>query len=466
MDRAPAASSREDDIIGKVAEEAGGLGIEIADVAGTVDDLTAHAEQQSESFQQLRDVSDTMAQSNERISTAAENATRSAENATGKVEASAKTLETSLADIASLVDAVTTIEGELGGLRDALEKVGEVAESIKAIAKQTNLLALNATIEAARAGEAGKGFAVVAGEVKQLAGQTAAATAEIDETLTRLGQQAQRLSAQGSDSMEKAGRVREGTRSIGEVIDTVGEAVQGMGDESGRIKEAAADIAERCGKVQGAIGTMARDVEESTEDLSAARDRLNNLTKSSELLISLTAETGVRTVDSPFIDAAMQVAQAVSRVFEEALASGRLTEDGLFDTDYSPIAGSNPEQFMTKYTAFTDEALPALQEPVLDLDPRVVFCAAVDINGYLPTHNNKFSRPQGDDVEWNTANCRNRRLFNDRVGLAAGQNTRPFLLQAYRRDMGGGAFAMMKDISAPVTVNGRHWGGVRIAYKV
>lgn len=132
MDKAPAVSSREDDIIGKVAEEAGGLGIEIADVAGTVDDLTAHAQQQSESFQQLRDVSDTMAQSNERVSTAAENATRSAENATTRVQASAETLETSLADIASLVDAVTTIEGELGGLRDALEKVGEVAESIKA----------------------------------------------------------------------------------------------------------------------------------------------------------------------------------------------------------------------------------------------------------------------------------------------------------------------------------------------
>ena len=96
MDKAPAVSSREDDIIGKVAEEAGGLGIEIADVAGTVDDLTAHAEQQSESFQQLRDVSDTMAQSNERITTAAENATRSAENATGKVEASAQTSATGL----------------------------------------------------------------------------------------------------------------------------------------------------------------------------------------------------------------------------------------------------------------------------------------------------------------------------------------------------------------------------------
>jgi methyl-accepting chemotaxis protein len=32
--------------------------------------------------------------------------------------------------------------------------------------------------------------------------------------------------------------------------------------------------------------------------------------------------------------------------------------------------------------------------------------------------------------------------------------------------MGNGTFAMMKDVSAPIMVNGRHWGGVRLAYLV
>jgi hypothetical protein len=83
--------------------------------------------------------------------------------------------------------------------------------------------------------------------------------------------------------------------------------------------------------------------------------------------------------------------------------------------------------------------LPPIQEAVLDLDPRIVFCAAVDRNGYLPTHNRAsfHSRSQTDPV-WNAANCRNRRVFDDRVGLKAGRSTAPFLLQVYRRDMGGG----------------------------
>lgn len=103
---------------------------------------------------------------------------------------------------------------------------------------------------------------------------------------------------------------------------------------------------------------------------------------------------------------------------------------------------------------------------MLNFDPRVVFCVTVDRNGYLPTHNNIFSKPQGADPVWNNANCRNRRMFNDRTGLRAGQNTQPFLLQTYRRDMGGGSFVLMKDLSIPIIVKGRHWGGLRLGYRV
>ncbi len=122
---------------------------------------------------------------------------------------------------------------------------------------------------------------------------------------------------------------------------------------------------------------------------------------------------------------------------------------------------------MARFTSLTDRLLPAIQEPLLTLTDKVVFCVALDRNGYLPTHNRTFSEPQRPgDPAWNAAHCRNRRIFNDRVGLTAGRNTQPFLLQAYRRDMGNGTYTLMKDCSAPIQVAGRHWGALRLAYRV
>src|SRR5207237_9378558 len=100
--------------------------------------------------------------------------------------------------------------------------------------------------------------------------------------------------------------------------------------------------------------------------------------------------------------------------------------------------GGSPARAVARVVELRDGLSPPLQEELLALDPKVVFCAAVDRSGFLPTQNLKFSQPQGADAVWNAAHARNRRIFNDRTGLAAGRNERRFLLQTYRRDMGGG----------------------------
>ncbi|MES1161798.1 MAG: chemotaxis protein, partial [Rhizobacter sp.] len=138
----------------------------------------------------------------------------------------------------------------------------------------------------------------------------------------------------------------------------------------------------------------------------------------------------------------------------------------LFDERYTPIAGTQPQQHLTRFNALTDRVLPPIQEKALTALPNVVFCIATDRNGYIPTHNKKYCHEQRPgDVVWNTAHSRWRRIFNDRTGLASARNRRPFLLQTYRRDMGGGQFVMLKEASAPIMVQGRHWGGLRLAYR-
>ncbi len=171
--------------------------------------------------------------------------------------------------------------------------------------------------------------------------------------------------------------------------------------------------------------------------------------------------------NTEFVTRAMEAGVALNKIFEQGVASGSISIEDMFDTDYVEIAGSNPLQHRTRILDWADRALPPLLEAFLAKDPRMAFCAVADRNGYLPVHNNIYSHPQRPgDVAFNTANSRNRRIFNDTAGLAAGQNQRSYLIQSYARDMGNGKTVMMREIDIPIRVKGRHWGGFRTAYKL
>ena len=79
----------------------------------------------------------------------------------------------------------------------------------------------------------------------------------------------------------------------------------------------------------------------------------------------------------------------------------------------------------TRFVALTDRLLPPVQERLLGLDPRAVFCAAVDRNGCLPTRNGTFSHAQGPDPVWNAAHCRNRRIVDNRTASPPGTTRGP-----------------------------------------
>ncbi len=171
--------------------------------------------------------------------------------------------------------------------------------------------------------------------------------------------------------------------------------------------------------------------------------------------------------NAPLVARAVAGAAAISQAMQDAVAHRQLSLDQLFDRRYQPIPGSDPVQYTNAALSTLERILTPIQEDILASDKRMAFCASVDLEGYLPVHNRVFSQPQrsGDSV-WNAANCRNKRIFNDRAGLAAARNTQPHLVQFYARDMGGGRFVMMKEIDAPIVVDGRHWGGFRTSYKI
>ena len=451
----------------RIATGASQLSIELVDVAGGFEQVAAAVQAQAEVFEALTEGGKDLADRNAAIVRAVEDSRAVAHKAREDLIASRQEADRSIHAINQLIDAVGRISQQVEGLAVALHKVGQVAQGIDRIAKQTNLLALNATIEAARAGDAGRGFAVVAGEVKALAKQTSTATQEIEETLSALERQTADLVRMGRSSAEVAEDVRSGTVGIGRALETMGRAIGEVDDGAGAIAASANAIAKHTNTFQEQLDQLARGVSDSASTLTTTRNRLNGMIGQSQDLIGHTVMLGTETADTKVSRIATATAAAIAAAFEQALVDRTISEAALFDADYQPIVGTDPPQVATRFLELCDRVLPGIQEPVLSENPNLRYCIACDLNGYVPTHNLSVSKPQRpNDPVWNQANSRNRRIFNDRVGLAAGQSTRTFLVQTYRRDMGGGTHITMKDVSVPITVAGRHWGGLRIGYTV
>ena len=158
--------------------------------------------------------------------------------------------------------------------------------------------------------------------------------------------------------------------------------------------------------------------------------------------------------------ASMIGAKTVGKILDEAIDNGVLTVNDVFDTNYVEIGNFNPPKYHTKYDFYTDKAILEIEDEFLK-DPNIIFAVAVDKNGYLPTHNTKYQKAitgKKTDLEGN----RTKRIFNDKVGLTAAQNTDPGMRQIYHRDTG----EIMWDISSPIYVKGKHWGAFRIGFSL
>ncbi len=418
-------------LVQALAPKASTLGREAAEVRGTLEDTqktaTAQAAATNELARQLQEV------------------VRAQQAIADEVQAGLKA-------VGLVGDAVHGVGGEVGAVVQTLQGVSDAAHQITQIALQTRLVAFNASVEAKRAGDAGRGFGVVADAVKDLAAKVETSSKAIMSTVQQLDQRIGALAREVSRDGSEPGAVHRALEQV----------------EAGvrRIESASAGSREVCAGLETQMARIESEMGHTTQVLASALQRTEAFLTISEQLLESVAESGIETEDTPFIRAAQQAASQIAQLLEDSVRTGTLSEADLFDERYQPVAGSNPPQVTTRFVALAERLFPQVQEKLLGLSDKVVYCIAVDRNGYVPCHNQKYNHPQrSGDVAWNTANCRNRRIFNDRTGLASARNQRPFLLQTYRRDMGGGQLIVMKESAAPIVVNGRHWGGLRLAFR-
>ncbi len=358
-----------------------------------------------------------------------------------------------------------SVSGTLETIRQleaASAKIGEMVVLIEDIADQTNLLALNASIEAARAGDAGKGFAVVASEVKGLAEKTTHSTREIKRVVSSI----QLESRKAADMITQENVLVQTGLVKAEQARQQLENIQGNAAESRSMIVQIATASEEQSATTQEITEKIHHVSEAANvtyaTMKITAEAFDKFSDVVEQIYSTVGKFSVGNYHDTVKGYIREIECEAAATIEAALKDRSLTMDALFDRNYVPIANTAPQKYTTKFDGFFDRIISPIQEKIIARDSKVLFAICVDNNGYVPCHNLRYTKPLSGDPEQDKNNNRTKRLFNDRTGIRCARNTDGFLLQTYRRDTG----EILNDMSLPLVINGRHWGGIRIGYLV
>ncbi|MES1195983.1 MAG: methyl-accepting chemotaxis protein [Steroidobacter sp.] len=356
--------------------------------------------------------------------------------------------------------AITASE-KMTALQQKSKKIQVIADVINDIATRTNLVALNAAVEAARAGESGRGFTVVAQEVRLLAQRTKEATVEIASMLREINDEAN-VSARSMHTL--AEQVAAATAPVEQTVslmDNIRQLAEESDSQVQSIASLARSHASTAATISASVKSMVDGIETISRDVPLASEAVLKLADTAETIFAILTPYCDENIHQTMRQLAQDAAARISGVFEQAVNGGRISLNDLFDSNHVPVSNTNPQKYKTRFDDFTDAVLPDIQEPIIEQYTNVAYAGAVDTKGYFPTHNRRYSNVLTGNYETDLANNRTKRIFADRTGSRCGAHQEPFLLQTYKRDTG----EIMHDVSAPIFVNGRHWGGFRIGYR-
>ncbi|MFJ3045105.1 methyl-accepting chemotaxis protein [Herbaspirillum chlorophenolicum] len=448
-------------LVDKVGNEIDHIMIGAAETSFFVDSIKSKISKDVDAANNIAASAEQSAASTEQIAANAERASAIASEVRSESVSGRAEVDRGLQQIGQARTDAQAASGMMEQLQEKSRRIHGITEVISEIAARTNLLALNAAIEAARAGEQGRGFAVVAGEVRQLAQRTKEATDDIGVMVRAINEEAERA-ASGMNAL--SGRVLEAAQNVEKVHTLLNSIERSASHSQEQIEEIALASREHVQTTQNiaeSISAIRNGMLQTDAELPRVAASAMALSERAEIVFEAIAESGADTVHDAIRAVAADGAHRVGRLFEESIAAGRISEAALFDRTYKPIPNTSPQKHSTQFDGFTDRVLPQVQETLLEQMPQLAYAGAVDNNGYFPTHNKKFSQPLTGNYDVDLVNNRTKRIFSDRTGKRCGANTKPFLLQTYKRDTG----EVMHDLSVPIYVNGKHWGGFRVGYR-
>jgi methyl-accepting chemotaxis protein len=451
-------------VVRDVARSCGTLVTECSDVAGHVMAVSSETDEHVAALSRLERVTAALDDSQRQVVQALALARHLSEDVKAKLGHGGSSIEDSLGLFTDIAALVLKLGDRMSGFADAMDQVRSSTRIIGDIAKKTNMLALNATIEAARAGEAGRSFAVVAAEVKKLALGTREATAKIAATVEALTREVGTFGDEIDLGVTKSRAAQSKFKAIGATVADIGAVVVLVDCQTDGISRSSDQIQQSVEDVKAEMCTFAQRTRATGEKLHDARERLDRLEAMGNRMLDQLANSGATIDDTPYIEKAIEVGAEIVALVEDAMRLGAIDAAGVFDFDYVPVPGSDPQQYNTRFNAFADAFIRPVLDRVTSEDEKMIGCIIADVNAYLPTHLTLRSQPQGPDADWNASWSRNRRILMDAATQRAIDSDAPAMLNCYRMVLGGGHYLPLKTVFVPLVFGGRRWGNYEHAY--